>query len=335
MLKKYSFLALLLALVLVIAACSSDNTNGDDKDDGGEGNGKSETTDLLMGTGSQGGTYFPLGQEMANVWNKNIETVNVTSTESGASVENLAKISNGEFDLGMTVNLPAYDALNGTGDFDGKKVENFAFIGHIYPEVLQIITRESTGVETIADLKGKRVAIGPPGSGTQAATKAVLAAYGINDGDYEAYQEGFGDAKSKLQDGTIDASFGLLGLPDAGIDELQASVSDVKFLEVTGSELGKVEESSGYTGYTIKAGSYEWLEEDANVVSAYAVLVANTDTVDDDLAYQLAKVMIEKASENTHAQAAHMTKENALSGLGDLPIHPGAEKYYKEAGILD
>lgn len=335
MLKKYSFLTLLLALVLVIAACSSDNTNGDDKDDSDEGTGNTETVDLLMGTGSQGGTYFPLGAEMANVWNNNIENVNVTSTESGASVENLAKISNGEFDLGMTVNLPAYNALNGTGDFEGKKVENFAFIGHIYPEVLQIITRESTGVETIADLKGKRIAIGPPGSGTQAATKAVLAAYGINDGDYEAYQEGFGDAKSKLQDGTIDASFGLLGLPDAGIDELQASVKDVKFLEVTGDELAKVEESSGYTGYTIKAGSYEWLKEDANVVSAYAVLVANTDTVDDELAYQLAKVMIEKASENTHAQSAHMTKENALSGLGDLPIHPGAEKYYKEIGILD
>ncbi|MFS0863587.1 TAXI family TRAP transporter solute-binding subunit [Fredinandcohnia sp. 179-A 10B2 NHS] len=335
MLKKYSFLTLLLALVLVIAACSSDNTNGDDKDDSDEGTGNTETVDLLMGTGSQGGTYFPLGAEMANVWNNNIENVNVTSTESGASVENLAKISNGEFDLGMTVNLPAYNALNGTGDFEGKKVENFAFIGHIYPEVLQIITRESTGVETIADLKGKRIAIGPPGSGTQTATKAVLAAYGINDGDYEAYQEGFGDAKSKLQDGTIDASFGLLGLPDAGIDELQASVKDVKFLEVTGAELAKVEESSGYTGYTIKAGSYEWLKEDANVVSAYAVLVANTDTVDDELAYQLAKVMIEKASENTHAQSAHMTKENALSGLGDLPIHPGAEKYYKEIGILD
>lgn len=335
MLKKYSFLTLLLALVLLIAACSSDNTNGDDKDEEGDSSAESGTIDLLMGTGSQGGTYFPLGAEMANVWNKNIDNVNVTSTESGASVENLAKISNGEFDLGMTVNLPAYNALNGTGDFEGKKVENFAFIGHIYPEVLQIITRESTGVETIADLKGKRIAIGPPGSGTQTATKAVLAAYGINDGDYEAYQEGFGDAKSKLQDGTIDASFGLLGLPDAGIDELQASVGDVKFLEVTGDELKTVEETSGYTGYTIKAGSYEWLKEDANVVSAYAVLVANTDTVDDELAYQLAKVMLEKASENTHAQAAHMTKENSLSGLGDLPIHPGAEKYYKEVGILD
>lgn len=343
--RKYGFLALLFAfLLLFVAACNSSETEGNetssnnDTTQEGQNNtdGQSqERIDLLMGTGSQGGTYFPLGAEMANVWNRNIDNVNVTSTESGASVENLAKIANGDFDLGMTVNLPAYDALAGKGDFEGRKVENFAFIGHIYPEVLQVVTRESTGIKSIADLKGKRIAIGPPGSGTQAATKAVLAAYGIQDGDYEAYQEGFGDAKSKLQDGTIDASFGLLGLPDAGIDELQASVGDVKFLEITGDALAYVEENTGYAGYTIKAGSYEWLENDVGTVSAFAILVANTDTVSDDIAYQLAKVMVEKSNENTHVQAQHMTLENALNGLGDLPIHPGAERYYKEVGVLN
>lgn len=330
--RKASLLSLLLVMFLVLAAgCSGgEKSSGDDKSGSG-----GKTVDLLMGTGSQGGTYFPLGAEMANVWNKNIDNVNVTATESGASVENLAKISNDKFDLGMTVNLPAYDALNGEGDFEGHKVENFAFIGHIYPEVLQIVTRESTGIETIADLKGKRIAIGPPGSGTQAATKAVLAAYGIEDGDYIAYQEGFGDAKAKLQDGTIDASFGLLGLPDSGIDELQATTGDVKFLEVTGDELKEVEKTSGYTSYTIKAKSYEWYDKEVNTVSAYAILVANTNSVDDELAYELAKVMVENTDQNTHAQSAHMTKENALNGLGDLPLHPGAEKYYKEIGILE
>ncbi|PWA11053.1 TRAP transporter substrate-binding protein [Pueribacillus theae] len=336
--KKYGLLSFLLMLTLLaLAACGGGGGDETANENEGEKE-KSEskaggTVDLLMGTGSQGGTYFPLGAEMANVWNKNIDNVNVTSTESGASVENLAKIWKGEFDLGMTVNLPAYDAMNGVGDFEGKKVENFAFIGHIYPEVLQIVTRESTGINSIEDLKGKRVAIGPPGSGTQTATKIVLEAFGIKDGDYEAYQEGFGDAKSKLQDGTIDASFGLLGLPDAGIDELQASVKDVKFLPVTDEAIKYIEENSGYSSYTIPAGSYEWQEEDISAVSAFAVLVANTDKVDDDLAYQLAKVMIENADENTHPQAKHMTKENALNGLGDLPLHPGAEKYYEEAGI--
>lgn len=343
--KKLALLVLLLSFVMIVAACGggTDNENTNADANGNEGGTATETNDdtatetidLLMGTGSQGGTYFPLGAEMANVWNNNIERVNVTSTESGASVENLAKISRGEFDLGMTVNLPAVDAFNGTGEFSGKKVENFAFIGHIYPEVMQVITREATGVKSIADLAGKKVAIGPPGSGTQAAAILILKAYGLEEGDYQAYQEGFGDAKSKLQDGTIDASFGLLGLPNAGINELQASTKDVKFLEITGDALAYIEENSGYSGLTISAGTYEWLEQDANTMSAFAVLVANTDTVDDDLAYQLAKVLIEKSNENTHPQSDFATKENALNGSKGLPIHPGAEKYYKEIGLMD
>lgn len=330
--KRVTWLGILLAMTMLFAvACSggNDESKGDEKNTPAS----SEKIDLLMGTGSQGGTYYPLGQEMANVWNKNIENVNVTATESGASVENLAKISNGQFDLGMTVNLTAYSAYKGEGDFNGKKVENMAFIGHIYPEVLQVVTRESTGINSIEDLKGKRIAIGPPGSGTQAATKIILEAHGIKDGDYEAYQEGFGDAKSKLQDGTIDASFGLLGLPDSGFDELQAAVKDVKLLSLNPDKLGIIEEKSGYVPYTIKAGVYEWLKEDIQTVSAFAILMANTDKVNDDLAYQLTKVMLENVDQNTHPQSKHMTKENALNGLGDLPIHPGAEKYYKEIGI--
>lgn len=144
--KKWSVLAIIaLGVILILSACSDSDSSGGD---GGE-------KDLVMGTGSQGGTYFGLGSEMANVWNNNIENINVTATESGASIENLGKIASGDFDLGMTVNLPAYNALEGVGEFEGKKVENFAFIGHIYPEVLQVITRESTGVNSIEDLKGK------------------------------------------------------------------------------------------------------------------------------------------------------------------------------------
>ncbi|WAA10884.1 TAXI family TRAP transporter solute-binding subunit [Fervidibacillus albus] len=322
--KKWSVLAIIaLGVILLLSACSDSDSSGGD---GGE-------KDLVMGTGSQGGTYFGLGSEMANVWNNNIENINVTATESGASIENLGKIASGDFDLGMTVNLPAYNALEGVGEFEGKKVENFAFIGHIYPEVLQVITRESTGVNSIEDLKGKRIAIGPPGSGTQTAAKIVLAAYGIEDGDYEQYQEGFGDAKAKLQDGTIDASFGLLGLPSSSIDELNVAVGDVKILNIEGDALSYVEENGGYSPFTIPSDSYEWLDSDVQTVSAFAILVANTDTVDDDTAYQLAKVMIENADENTHPQSKHTTKENALNGLGDLPLHPGAEKYYEEIGL--
>lgn len=341
--KHMMFLSLLIALMLTAAACGGGNTdNAGEQQQGNENqqeqeneanqenNENQQVTDLLMGTGSKGGTYFPLGSEMANVWNNNIENVNVTATDSDASLENLAKIGRGEYDLGMTVHIPALNAYNGEGNFEGAKVENFAFIGHIYPEIMQVVTREATGINSIADLKGKKVAIGPPGSGTQAAAKLILEAHGIKDGDYQAYQEGFGDAKTKLQDGVIDASFGFLGVPNSGIDELQAATKDVKFLEIEGEALQYIEENSGYKAYTIGSGSYEWQNDDVNTISAFAILVANTDTVNDDLAYQLAKTMIEKRDENTHSQAKFMTEENALKGSEGLPIHPGAENTIKK-----
>lgn len=340
--KRFTLLALLLAVTLIVTACGGGGGNNQTAPSPSNGSGgqtetpKQEpsggTLELILGTGSTGGTYYPLGGEMANVFNKNIDGINVTSTASAASVENLAKIGTGEFDLGMTVHLPALDAYNGTGEFEGRAVTNFAFIGHIYPEVLQIVTLESSGIETIADLQGKRVATGPGGSATAVVSDIILNAYGVT--DYTAFNEGFGAAKDQVQDGNIDASIGILGLPAASIQELQAATGEAKILEITGSELEQIVNESGYFEYVIPAGTYEWINEDLTTISAYAILVANTDTVDDELAYQLAKVMVENSHENTHAQAVYMTKENALNGSEGLPIHPGAERYYKEIGLL-
>ncbi|QGT99457.1 TRAP transporter solute receptor, TAXI family precursor [Candidatus Syntrophocurvum alkaliphilum] len=315
--KKLVLVAILTTFVFIAAAC------------GGGG-----SQQITMGTGSVGGTYYPLGQEMVTVWNNNIEDVNFSAVESGASVQNLADIGAGNMDLGMSVHIPALNALAGINDFDNE-ITNFNFIGHIYPEVLQVITREGTGIESISDLEGKRVAIGPAGSGTQAATRLVLEAYGLTEDDYDAYQEGFGDAADRLQDGTIDASFGLLGLPNGTIEQLQASVGDVQFINISTEGLQYVEENSDYGELTIAGGTYDWIEEDVITISAFAVLVANTDTVDDELAYELARVMVENADENTHPQSAHMTLENALLGSEGLPMHPGAERYYQEQGILE
>ena len=127
-----------------------------------------------------------------------------------------------------------------------------------------------------------------------------------------------------VKDGNIDISFGVLGLPAASITDLQASTGDVKLLSLSDEAIQYVEENSGYLRYTIPADSYDFLEEDVETVTAYAVLVANTNTVDDELAYELAKVMIEHADENTHAQAEQMTLENALDGFG-VTDPPGRE----------
>jgi uncharacterized protein len=333
-LKKISafLLVLLLSLSTLLAACGNNNEATETQ----EGEPKEDfKTEIQLGTGSTGGTYYPLGQEMANIWNDHVEVEGFKSSavSTGASVENLANIGRGELQLGLSVHTTAQNALNGKGEFEGAPVKNFGFIGHIYPEVMQIVTLGSTGTESIADLKGKKVAIGPAGSGTQATAKKILEAYGINDGDYEAFQEGFGDAKSKLQDGVIDAAFGYLGSPASSIDELYAVTKDVKFLEITGKDVKKVEELTGDEAYEIPAGTYSWLEEPVQTISAYAILVASTDQISEDLGYELTKALFENNDAFTHQQASHITKENALKGSNGLELHPGAKKYFDEVGI--
>jgi len=292
-------------------------------------------TDLQMGTGSTGGTYFALGQEMANVMNAHVvsEGFNVSAVASGASVENLANIARGDFQLGLTVHVPALDAYKGEGDFEGVAVDNFGFMGHVYPEVMQVVTTKNTGITSIADLKGKKVTIGPAGSGTQAAAKLILEAYGISDGDYQSYEEGFGDAAGKLQDGQIDASFGLLGLPASSVEEL-ATQREVVILPIEGDALKYIEENSPYKSLEIPGDAYKFLDGPVNTITAYAILVGSLNQISEELGYEIVKGLYENASDITHASGSHMTIENIMNGSEGLPMHPGAEKYFKEIGAL-
>lgn len=332
MLRRVSSATILfLLLSIVLVACGGTG--------GGQGSGEQTDyqADLRLGTGSTGGTYYPLGGEMATLLSNNvdIEGFNVSSIESGASVENMAKIGNGEFQLGMTINGTAVEALEGQGEFDGRPIENFGFMTQIYPEVLHVVTLGRTGIESIEDLEGKKVAIGPSGSGTQIIARQVLSAYGIEQGDYQSFEEGFGDASGKLQDGNIHASFEVLGSPASGIDQLQASTGDVKYLEITGEQLNQIESDTFYNPYEIPADAFEWLDSPVQTISAYAVLVGSTNQVSPEAGYEITKTLLEKSDQISHPQAEHMTKENALKGRLDLPLHPGAEEYYSEEGMLE
>ncbi len=177
------------------------------------------------------------------------------------------------------------------------------------------------------------IAIGPPASETNSASKLILEAYGLTDDDYTAFQESFGNAADGLQDGNIDINIGILGLPAGSIENVQASTGDVKMLELSDEAVEYIEENSGYRQYMIPADTYDFLDSDVQTVTAFAIMMANTDTVSEELGYELARIMVEHAEENTHAQSVHMTLENALSGAEGLPIHPGAKRYYEEQGL--
>ncbi len=320
---------------MILSACGESgkgSSSDSGSDDGGE---KEAKTNLTLGTGSVGGVYYPLGGEMSTLWKDNIDVdgFDVSSVESGASVENIAKIQSGNYQLGIAQNTTLISAVNQTGEFKGKEIDNVAVIASLYPEAVQIATLESTGIESIADLKGKKVAIGPPGGATREAAELILKAYGIEEGDYEAYEEGFGDAKSKLQNGTIDASIEVVGVPSSSTDELQASTKEVKLLSIEGDALQEVVDNSQYEAYTVEPGTYDWLDEPVETVTAMALLLGSKDQVSEDLAYELTKTLVEKSGDMSIAQAKLIKEDSILTGVGDLPIHPGAQKYFDEAGI--
>jgi TRAP transporter TAXI family solute receptor len=322
-------------MMVALASCGGNEDNGD----GGEGTEPAQggegdfVTELTFGTGGAAGTYYPLGSEYANIFEDNIEGVTVNAIETGASVENLGQIFQEQMQLGLTQNDTAIAAVNGEGDFEGAQVDNIGWMGKLYPEAAHIITIEGNGVESVEDLEGKRVAVGPPGSGTRAVSDAILAAHGIEEGDYEAFEEEFGDAQGLLQDGNLDASIFVIGTPSGALNEL-AATNDVALVSVEQSVADEIAADSNFEAYTLSADTYDFLEEDVTTLSVFAALVGSTTQISPELGYEITKAVYENAGDITLPQGDIITIEEALVGQGDVPLHPGAEQYFEEQGVL-
>ncbi|WP_116473252.1 TAXI family TRAP transporter solute-binding subunit [Zobellella maritima] len=185
------------------------------------------------------------------------------------------------------------------------------------------------------DMGGSKanIAIGPAASTTQKVSRMVLGAYGIEDADYNAYQERFGDALDGVQDGNIDISMGIMGLPAGSIESLQAASGDVRMLSLSDEVVEQIESTSDYRRFIIGKDSYKFLEQDVQTIAAFAVLMGNTNTISEEMGYQLAKVMYDNADQITHSQAKFLTLEHALNGGDALKIHPGAKRFYEEKGL--
>lgn len=316
--------AAIAALALSLSACGS----------GGGGSGEGETTDdLTLGTGGTSGTYYPLGGELATIFESNVDGVSVNYVESGASAENLGKIYQGEWQLGFTQSDTANTAVKGElEDLDGTKIDNVGWIASMYPEAAHIIVREDSGIDSVKDLKGKKIAVGDAGSGTRAISDAILDAADISESDYTPEITDFGASTDMLGDKQIDATIFVVGTPVAGLTQLAAS-TDVKLLELTSDTTSAIEDATGAESYDIPADAYDFLDEDVPTVSVFASLVASTDQVSEDTAYGLTKALFEHTDDVTLDVGKLITKDTAMLGIGDVPLHPGAQKYYEEEGI--
>ncbi|MDO5662540.1 MAG: TAXI family TRAP transporter solute-binding subunit [Brachybacterium sp.] len=315
------------ALGLLAACGNGDSGSGED---GGDGD---TTRDLTFGTGGTGGVYYPLGGEYASIYEDNIDGLSVTYTDSGASVENIGQIFQGNWQLGITQSDTANAAVNGEGEFEDAQVDNIGWIAALYPEAAHLVTLAGSGIETVEDLQGSRIAVGDVGSGTRAASDAILAAYGIEEGDYNPFEQDFSSSLDLLRDGNIDASIFVVGTPTGALGDL-AATNDVKLISLGEEQAQQIADETLYEVYTIEPDSYDFLDEPVTTLSVSAAIIASLDQVSEDDAYEITKATFEHADQITLPQSDLIEHDYALFGQGDVPFHPGAERYYEEQGLL-
>lgn len=289
---------------------------------------------LSIGTGGTSGTYYPLGGEIANMYNETIEGVKATAQVTGASVDNLHLIERGDAELGLVQNDVAYYAITGTEQFDGEPLEGFAVMASLYPEVIQLVARVDSGIATLADLKGKRVSIGSAGSGTTFNAVHLLSTVGLTLDDIDEQYLSFAESASAAQDRAIDAFFISAGIPNAAIMEL-ANATPITVVEIPDAQVeALIEQYPFYMSFVVPAGTYAGVDADVKTVAITALLVGKAD-LDEELVYQMTKNLFERKEDLlTHAKSAEISVETALNGVGDLPLHPGSARYYTEAGVL-
>ncbi len=318
-------LILLAVLALIVAGCAEKEVKPAEK---------VEKFHITILTGGASGTYYPIGGAMAKIINKYVKGVEATAVTSGASVVNARKLGDKEAELALLQNDIAYYAYNGIEMFKEKPVKNIRGIATLYPEVIQIVTLKDSGIRTIYDLKGRRVAVGAPGSGTAVDAMQILNAAGINESNTDIRYLNFKEVADALKDGTIDAGFIVAGIPTAAVTDI-ASVRDIYIVEIPDEIYQKLSEKyKFYIQYTIPAGSYKGLDKDVKSVAVLAMLATRED-IPEDIVYNITKAIFEHTDElvAAHERAKDITLETALDGMS-IPLHPGAEKYYREVGLI-
>lgn len=322
--KGIVFLLVLAMMATLVVGCGSSDQPG------GEGQGQAEKLFLNIATGGTAGTYYPLGGAIMEILNQNIEGMNASAASTGASVANTNQLNSGEADLAFIQNDIAYYAVNGTEMFAENKVDSLRAISTIYPETCQLVTLEKFGINSVAELKGKRVAVGDKGSGVEANARQILNAYGITYDDIKVQYLSFAEAANGLKDGNIDAAFITAGFPTAAIQDISAQ-HDVKLISIDDAVRDSlIEEFPFYTKITIPAGSYPKQDADVESIAVKAMLVV-TDKMDEELAYQITKAIYSNLDRigAAHPVGKTITKDGAKEGMS-IPMHPGAERYFNE-----
>ncbi|AUL21441.1 immunogenic protein [Bordetella holmesii] len=288
-----------------------------------------------IGTGGTAGTYYPIGGMIANAVSQPGKLI-ATAAASNGSVANINGILGGSFESGFTQSDVAYWAYNGSGTFEGKpKAQDLRLVATLYPESIHLVTRKGSGIKSVADLRGKRVSMDEPGSGTLVDVRLILGAYGMTDKDVKAEYLKPNQAGDKIKDGGLDAFFFVGGAPAGAIAEL-ASSAGIEIVPLVGPEIDKLRaDQQFFTPDIIPANTYQGVGE-TKTISVNAQMVTSAKQPEETV-YEIVKAMYSDPTQKTlaagHTKGKLINKENAVKGA-DIPFHSGDERYYKEAGLL-
>lgn len=329
--KKRRFLLpmiFLLALSMILSACGSKETGGEKEKAGGKA-AEEKPKFMSILTGGTGGTYYPLGGSFAKII-KDATGIDTNAETSGASAENMTTLKNGDGELAFTQTDIASYATEGKLMFKDGAVDNIQAIATLYPETIQIVTTEKSGIKSVQDLKGKKVSVGAPGSGTAANAEQILEVYGLTFDDIKKQDLSFDESTQGIQDGTIDAAFVTAGTPTGAVEGLSATEKVV----IVPLDQDKIDAIIAKYPYYIKeeipSGTYG-MANPVTTVAVQAMLVARSD-LSEQTVYDITKAIFENLDKVTHAKGKLIKVENALNGVG-IDVHPGAQKYFDEKGV--
>lgn len=322
-----------LALVLLVAAGTLFG--------GGQGESRGGLEFVTIGTGGVTGVYYPTGGAISRMVNAQQDVYNIRATveSTGGSVFNINAVLSGDLEFGIAQSDRQYQAINGLAEWeDLGPQENLRSVFSIHPESITLIASVDSGIESIEDLVGARVNIGNPGSGQLQNSRDVLSAVGIEESQISAEQVPAVEAPGLLQDGRIDAFFYTVGHPNGNITEATSGRTRVRIVPIEGPGIAElIGELPYYAPAVIPSSLYPQAanESDVNTVGVKATFVTSAD-VSEDVVYAITKEVFDNFDEfkSLHPAYQVVTRESMLQGLS-APLHPGAVRYYEEAGLID
>lgn len=323
--KKLKWISIFsIFAMLILSACGSNESGSTNSESSGKV--KKDYKYLSILTGGTQGTYYPLGGTFADLITK--ETgIKTTAEVSQASAANMTALKEETAEIAFVQTDIAYYATEGKFMFEGNKIDTISALGALYPETVQLVTTEKTGIKSFADLKGKKISVGAPGSGTYANAEQLLEIHGITMDDIQPQNLDFGESQDSLQAGQIDAAFITAGTPTGAVEALNA-VTKVVIVPVDDAKADElIKKYPYYAKDVVPSGTYG-LTKDVPTVSVLAMLAVSNE-LPEDLVYEMTKAIYDNASSITHPKGQYIKSKTGLEGIG-IPVHPGAQKYFDE-----